>query len=520
MHDRPARRTSRCGWRTRASALLLVLCAAIGTCASAAESPAQAARSGALLHETDGRAYHVERIAKAGARYQKIDAHTVRYFPFARYQIAGEDADYFYVKQYVAGVQKGIDTTPPAATKVELAQSRHFGLRDFGSGLPHAGQWRGDLALADIDGDGHLDIVSAPARKSLSRPVILRGDGHGTWTRWNTLAFPELPYDYGAAVVADFSGDGHADLALGMHLRGLTVLAGDGNGGFSRHDKGLPLGVPGSKTPAQYSTHQVGALDWNGDGRPDLLAVADYLLGGSRRFGTVSIFLDQRGRWSPVALARAELPARNALLAGIVGSRRNTAVIVGDAADGRPRAYEFSGGRIISRALDGLPSGAIVRASAAADTRGDGNPSIAVAYQRSTDQGWQSAVDVFSRDGKGYRRQPLLTESNLSIGALAFGHLGSARAFDLAVLRSDGALLLFAAGADNAYTRDRLEPAPDWRSGCSGHALSLRDLDGDGRDEIVAAFAGEPNALMLRRDCVGGGGIEAWKVIDASALQE
>jgi hypothetical protein len=50
--------------------------------------------------------------------------------------------------------------------------------------------------------------------------------------------------------------------------------------------------------------------------------------------------------------------------------------------------------------------------------------------------------------------------------------------------------------------------------------LQLRDLDGDGRDEIVAAFAGEPNPFMLRRDCVGGGSIEAWKVTDATTRQE
>lgn len=480
----------------------------------------QAARSGALLHEADGRAYHVERLAKAGAKYEKIDVHTVRYFPFARYELAGEDADYLYVKQYVAGVQKSVEKTRPAAVEVELAQTRHFSLHDFGSGLPRSGQWRGDFALADIDGDGHLDIVSAPARKSLAKPVILRGDGHGVWTRWAKLAFPALPYDYGAAVVADFSGEGHADLALGMHLRGLTVLASDGKGGFSRHDDGLPLGMPGSKTPAVYSTHQLGTLDWNGDGKPDLLSVGDYLLGGNRQFGTVSIFIDKHGAWSPVRLAPGELPERNALLAHGVGGRKSVAVVVGDAADGRPRAYEFAAGRIVSRVLDGLPVGAVIRASAAADLRGDGNPSIAVAYQRNTDQGWQSAIDVFSRNGKGYRRQPLLVEPKLSFGALAFGHLESRRAFDLAALRSDGALLLFAVDAKGSYTRDHLEPAPAWRDGCSGDALQLRDLDGDGRDEIVAAFAGEPNALMLRRDCVDGGGIEAWKITDASARQE
>jgi hypothetical protein len=516
VRDRPAR-IARPGAYALVSTLLLGVALMH---ASAAEAPAQAARSGALLHETDGRAYPVERIAKAGAKYEKIDAHTVRYYPFARYELAGEDADYLYVKQYVAVVRKAVEPEKPAATEIELEQTRRFELRDFGSGLPHSGQWRGDFALADIDGDGHPDIVSTPARKSLAKPLVLLGDGHGAWARWTEARFPELPYDYGAASVADFNGDGFADIAFGMHLRGLTVLAGDGKGGFSRHDMGLPLGVPGSKTPAVYSTHQVGSLDWSGDGKPTLLSVGDYLLGGNKRFGTVSIFSDKRGSWSPVALERGALPTGNVLLASRAGRDGKRALVVGDAPDGRPRAYEFASRKIVSRALDGLPAGAVVRAVAAADERGDGSHSIAVAYQRSTDKGWQSAIDVFRRDGRGYRRQPLLVEPILSFEALAFGHLRSAHAFDFAALRSDGALLLFAADAKGGYTRDHVEPAPDRRIGCGGRALQLRDLDGDGRDEIVAAFAGEPNPFMLRRDCVGGGSIEAWKVTDATTRQE
>lgn len=513
-----AQRASR--WRALlCRSVLIALLGVASTHVSAAESPKRAAESGTVLHEADGRAYHVERVPKAGAKYEWIDAHTVRYFPFARYQIAGQDAHYLYVKQYIAAAQKSVQAVPPAAQKVELAQTQHLRLRDFGRGLPHSGQWRGDFALADIDADGSVDIVSAPARKSLGKPVILRGDDHGTWKRWPDLAFPPLPYDYGAAVVADFNGDGHADLALGMHLRGLSVLAGDSKGGFTRHDKGLPIGMPGSKTPALYSTHQIGALDWNGDGTAALIAVSDPLLGGTARFGSVSVFVDKGGTWSRVRFAKPELPARNAVLANVAGKRAREAVVVGDDATGAPRAYGFGGGRVVSRGLEGLPASAILRASAAANLGAD-DELIAVAYQRYTDHGWQSAIDVFRRHGKSLERQALRVEPALSVDALAFGHLRSATAFDLAALRSDGALLLFAADGKGGYTSDLLQPAADWRSGCSGQVLHLQDLDGDGRDEIVAAFAGEPNALMLRRDCVAGGGIEAWQVADAPARQE
>jgi hypothetical protein len=502
-------------WPRGVALLVLGIAGATVHAAAEPESPStRSAQADAIRHDADGRAYRIERVAKAGAKYERIDAHTVRYFPFARYEVEGEDPDYFYVKQYLPVEQKPIAPVLPAAASVDLPRTNRFALRDFGRGLPHAGQWRGEFALADVDGDGHLDLAFAPPRKSLSKPVILRGDGQGEWTRWTASQWPALPYDYGAAVAADFDADGHVDLAFAMHLRGLAVLGGDGKGGFVRRDGGLPLGAPGSKTPATYSSHQLGTLDWNGDRRPDLIALDERLLGRAHPYGSVAIFVGGRGAWKHAALPQAKLPRGNLSLARIAGGRGDRAIVIGDAADGRLAAFEFAAGRVVARVLDGVPAGALLRAGAAADA-GDGKPVLAIAYQSRTRKGWQTAVDLFRRQGEGYVREPLLVELTLTIGALAYGHLASARAFDLAALRSDGALLLFAADGKGSYTRDREQPAPSWRAGCSGHALHLRDLDGDGRDEIVAAFAGEPNAMMFRRDCTAGGGIDAWHVDEA-----
>ncbi|HEU4665003.1 MAG TPA: FG-GAP-like repeat-containing protein [Dokdonella sp.] len=512
MRDRSGFRRGPGGARAcmRRLALTLLCIAALPSGVRGDDAPITTKNPSPLARDAEGRAYRVERVAKAGAKYEWIDAHTVRYYPFARYEVVREDAEYLYVKQYVAGVQKNVAPPLPPALHVDLASSRKFGLRDFGTGLPHAGQWRDGFALADIDGDGHLDIAFASARKSLTKPVVLRGDGQGSWTRW-PMRLPELPYDYGAAAVADFDADGRADLAFGMHLRGLTVLVADGNAGFTRHDRGLPLGAPGSSTPALFSTHAIAVLDWNGDGRPDLLALSERLLGHRDRFGNVAVFVGRRGGWTRATLPNGKLPVGNAALAVLAGTRSDLAIVVGDDANGGIATYEFAAGRVVERALDAVPAGAIVRAAAAADAS-----TVAVAYQVRTAKGWQTAVDVFRRSGDGYERRPLSAEQDLAIGALAFGHLSSPRSLDLAALRSDGALLLFAADGNGSWTRDLVEAAPSWRSGCAGHALRLRDLDGDGRDEIVAAFSGEPNAMMMRRDCIRGGGIEAWRVVDSN----
>ena len=59
----------------------------------------------------------------------------------------------------------------------------------FGEGLPQSGQWRDGFAVADMNGDGHLDIVHGPPRKSFGTPVIFLGNGKGSWRRWQEASW-------------------------------------------------------------------------------------------------------------------------------------------------------------------------------------------------------------------------------------------------------------------------------------------------------------------------------------------
>jgi hypothetical protein len=109
--------------------------------------------------------------------------------------------------------------------------------------------------------------------------VIFLGDGKGSWLRWREAKFPSLAYDYGDVQAGDFNGDGHPDLALAVHLRGLIALLGDGKGGFRNASEGLDFAL-GGRTP--FSSTALRIVDWNGDGRPDILAFGEGpgLMGG------------------------------------------------------------------------------------------------------------------------------------------------------------------------------------------------------------------------------------------------
>src|SRR5206468_13010880 len=65
-----------------------------------------------------------------------------------------------------------------------------------------------DLAIADIDGNGHNDLLVAGSSATLS---VLLADGAGTLQ--GAASYPTA-HPVLALVVGDFDGDGHSDVAI------------------------------------------------------------------------------------------------------------------------------------------------------------------------------------------------------------------------------------------------------------------------------------------------------------------
>jgi VCBS repeat protein len=136
--------------------------------------------------------------------------------------------------------------------------------KESSNGLPQQGSWRNSLDVADMDGDGHPDIVAPAQRAGGMAPSIFLGDGKGNWKFRETL-WPH-PTDYGSVAAADFNKDGVMDLVFGVHLQGIFVYLGDGKGSFDEATEGLPR---------DFGTRRVVITDVDRDGYPDIASISE-----------------------------------------------------------------------------------------------------------------------------------------------------------------------------------------------------------------------------------------------------
>ncbi len=118
----------------------------------------------------------------------------------------------------------------------------------------------GSVELADLNGDGKRDIVVANSdSKNLT---ILLGDGRGGFTPapGSPLTAGELPNDI---AIADLNGDGKLDLVVPNHeTNQVAIFVGDGRGGFTT---ATPV-----KVQSKPHVHGVAVADFDGDRKLDL----------------------------------------------------------------------------------------------------------------------------------------------------------------------------------------------------------------------------------------------------------
>ena len=508
-----------------------------------------------IMDEEKGRRYTIEKIRKVKGTYIWRDENHIR-LPggLFRVEVVKHDEQWFWIKVWEPRklakrgpkvrhkpTQEELDQVaanyvPPAGSADQVR------LEPFDEGLPQTGQWRQGFDVADMNHDGHLDIVFGPSRKGRAMPNIFLGDSQGHWRHWQEAKYPPLPYDYGDAAAADFNGDGHQDVAFGFHLRGMAALVGDGKGGFEPWTEGLELELPGQGGDATaYSTRAIEAIDWNGDGRPDLLALGEgpkglKLVPGEAKGEMINtarsfaLFVNNGdGSWSRRAVDDRSGDFGDDFVLGDFDRDGHPDLAVASRLRGNREILRTSSkgqdGVLAAQQLAPLRPSATLTSVAAADLDGDGYEELFLGYINRELDVWRTGIDLYSGNPEdGWERTTVgVEESRAGIWDMTTGDVDGNGAPDLVGLTGDGGVWVFLGDGQGSLIREASPELPRRKKGCEGSEVRLVDLDGDGRDEVLASFAGEPTGpvglpgVISFPGCKGQGRIHAWRVVPADA---
>ncbi|MGE5178046.1 MAG: FG-GAP-like repeat-containing protein [Bacteroidota bacterium] len=318
------------------------------------------------------------------------------------------------------------------------------------------------IACADLDGDGHLDLVAGGDNAA----YVLLGRGDGTFGV--ARSFPATaPGVFSCVAIEDFDLDGRLDVVVGR-----SILHGLGGGAFE----------PWTQIPSPFPSGCV-AADWTGDGLPDLAFVDWGGIGvppGMRLYrnagdGTFPSMATATGLLNPQGFASADMDGDGDL-----------DLAAGDWGLGLIRVWYLQNGSIIRQ--EDWPNAAPMDLDAA-DVNHDGYPDLLY-----TD-GAQLQVRL-NRNGAA-------TTMPQARAFVRGGHRA------VAIAPSTGTLSIFLEPLSESYRNDQLRPASlrltstgtgsvESIDAISGKALVLGDADHNDVPDVAVEFAAEDLARLFQ----------------------
>lgn len=327
-------------------------------------------------------------------------------------------------------------------------------------------------ATADLDGDGHLDLLFS---NYISDNVsVVFGDGHGNFTAGAPVPVVNGPRQI---MVGDLDGDGDIDfIATNLAAGSVTVALNNGNGTFTSV---APVAVGAGP-------RGLGLADVDGDGDLDFMSV-------NYGANTISVMLNNgSGAFTqlpgsplpvgsnPVQMVVADFDGDGALDLAVTSNTSNSVALLLNNGDG-------TFGVPVSTA-----SGAGPRGLTAGDVDGDGDSDLVVGNFSN------SSVSILLNNGDGSFAAATSVATGSNPYDVKLGDLDGDGDLDMVVSSSGSGLLnVFLNNGAGTFTPASGSPIT---VGISPGGVALGDFDGDGDLDISSTnFGSNTSNILINR---------------------
>lgn len=350
------------------------------------------------------------------------------------------------------------------------------------------------IGIGDVTGDGIPDMVAVGG--SPGTLALIKNGGGGQFLPGVLLNEGSGFYAFGA-YLADVDGDGDLDILTGEAdidtMNGdssngeVACYVNDGTGTFTRQT--LLSGLAALDTYIEVA-------DLNGDGRPDVLhRISDSTV--VYRPG-----LPAGGFGEPVtitdALAPLEYPVAAFQVADKDGDGDQDIFLLDDGVS-QLRVFENNGTGSFTQEPGDLPSGLYANIRDVADVTGDGRPDVLI-IGFAAGVGYQGMVAVQQADGSFATPTPLLADS--AMYAAAVGDFNQDEIPDLVSVIYGGSgyvLRLHIGTGDGEFSAPQTLLPQLWYP----NDLKIQDLDGNGSPDIAVAVSSDQNPVYVLLNSAG-----------------
>lgn len=379
------------------------------------------------------------------------------------------------------------------------------------------------VAIADVNGDGKPDIIETiycgqQTGCTNDAVVIFLGDGNGNFHQADE--YPSGGSGATFVAIADLNGDGKLDLVVSNCAGGAT---GCGSDGASAGSVGVLLGNgDGTFRPAvtystgAYNSSSVAIADVNGDGHPDLLVASQCADSACNSTGSVAVLLNHGdGSFQAAVNYKSGAPGTSSVAVADVNGDGHPDILL---ANQCPDALCSAGVSVLLGTAKGTfqpavnypTGGGITDSIALADVDGNGTVDIVVTNQCSqglvcNTTGDHGSVSVLLGNGNGTFQTPVSYLTNGALTkSLVIKDLNGDGIPDLAVINTcanatcaptpSGPLDIFWGNGDGTF-----QPPVSFATGNSGGVfadVAAADLTGGGRPDLVVVD-GPPGASVL-----------------------